>query len=70
METLKLCLCFLCFVSCAEAPNAVVVDLLQEIMTDNDVWEDADMQSVILYLRGNRHLNVPREIRTVLAMDK
>ena len=34
------------------------------------MWEDADMQSVILYLRGNRHLNVPGEIRTVLAMDK
>ena len=47
-----------------------MVDLLQEIMTDNEVWEDADMQSVILYLRGNRHLNVPGEIRTVLAMDK
>ena len=47
-----------------------MVDLLHEIMTDSDVWEDADMQSVIFYLRGNRHLNVPPEIRTVLAMDK
>ena len=47
-----------------------LVALLEEIMKDTDAWKDADMESVVLYLRGNRHLHVPSEIRTVLGMNK
>ena len=47
-----------------------LVVLLEEIMEDMDTWEDADMESVVMYLRGNRHLHVPSEIRNVLGMNK
>jgi len=39
-------------------------------MLDSDLWADADMESVVTYLRGGRNLNVPPAIRQVLAMDK
>lgn len=53
----------------AEAPNLNVVDILQDKTTDSDVWAGA-VKSVILYLRGMRILNVLREIRSVLPMDR
>ena len=53
----------------AEAPNLNVVDILQDRTTDSDVWAGA-VKSVILYLRGMRILNVLREIRSVLPMDR
>ena len=37
---------------------------------ETDLWVDADMESVVMYLRGNRHLNVPNEIRAVLSMNR
>lgn len=40
------------------------------MMLDSDLWADADMDSVVTYLRGGRNLNVPPAIRQVLAMDK
>lgn len=53
-----------------EVPSVNLVALLEEIMKDTDVWKDADMESVVMYLRGNRHLHVPSEIRMVLGMNK
>ena len=44
--------------------------LLHESMMETDLWADADMESVVMYLRGNRRLNVPNDIRTVLNMSK
>jgi len=35
-----------------------------------DEWTDADMASVIRYLRGNKHLNVPNDLRECLGMNK
>lgn len=51
----------------AEAPNANVVDILQDMTTGSDDWAGVGMKSVVLYLRGKRILNVPRGIGTVLA---
>ena len=46
-------------------------EILASMMTEPlDEWVDADMQSVIRYLRGNKHLNVPAEVRHVLGMNK
>lgn len=53
-----------------EAAGSGVESLLLSMRVDSDVWADADMASVIRYLRGNRNLNVPQEIRQVLCMDK
>lgn len=40
------------------------------MLLDSDAWDDADMASVIQYVRGNRKLNVPPKIREVLRMNK
>ena len=35
-----------------------------------DYWDDADMKSVISYLRSNKCLNVPDDLRSVLGMNR
>ena len=35
-----------------------------------DDWDDADLPSVLTYLRGNKSLNVPPVWRFILGMDK
>lgn len=35
-----------------------------------DEWKDADMASVIRYLRGSKGLNVPNDLREALGMNK
>lgn len=54
----------------SEVGDVPIADLVSNVMQDTDAWSDADMESVITYLRGNRHLNVPSEIRKALGMDK
>lgn len=54
----------------SEVGDVPIADLVSNVMQDTDTWSDADMESVITYLRGNRHLNVPSEIRKALGMDK
>ncbi len=54
----------------SEVGNVKLDVLVSNVMQDTDAWSDADMESVITYLRGNRHLNVPCELRKVLGMDK
>ena len=34
----------------------------------SDYWSDADLDSVIHYLRRNKRLNVPEEVKTVLGL--
>ena len=36
--------------------------VLRTLAQDRDLWRDADMQSVVAYLRGNRNLKVPSEM--------
>ena len=38
-------------------------------MSFKDMWEDADMESVIRYLKGNRCLLIPAEYRNVLLQS-
>lgn len=38
-------------------------------MSFKDMWEDADMESVIRYLKGNRCLLIPAEYRSVLLQS-
>ena len=46
-------------------------EILASMMKDSfDAWPDADMDTVIQYLRANKHLNVPDEIRQILGMNK
>lgn len=35
-----------------------------------DEWKDADIASVIRYLRGSKGLNVPNDLREALGMNK
>lgn len=35
-----------------------------------DLWAEADMESVIRYLRSNKKLNVPNHLREVLGMNR
>lgn len=45
--------------------------LLRTLMADPyDPWQDADMESVLQYLRSNKALRVPDEWRIVLGMNK
>lgn len=45
--------------------------LLEQIMVDPiDPWSDADMKSVIFYLRANKKLDVPEAWRSILGMNK
>ena len=53
-----------------EADGSGAEAFLSRMLLDSDVWADADMASVIKYLRGNRKLNVPPKIREVLCMNK
>ena len=53
-----------------KAAGSGVERLLSSMRVDSDVWADADMASVIRYLRGNQKLRVPQEIRQVMCMDK
>ena len=47
-----------------------VNSLLRSMMAEPlDEWEDADLPSVLTYLRGNKSLNVPRMWRSILGMD-
>ena len=36
-------------------------------LTFADVWEDADMESVIVYLKGNTSLKIPKQWRPILT---
>lgn len=49
--------------SVAAALSALVAEGLDE-------WKDADMESLICYLRGNKSLHVPDDIRKALNMNK
>lgn len=46
-------------------------DILASMISSTyDAWDDADMRSVLFYLRGNKHLNVPPAFREILGMNK
>lgn len=48
-----------------------VNSILQSMMAEPlDWWEDADLPSVLTYLRGNKSLNVPSAWRSILGMNK
>ena len=49
--------------------GANVVHLLHVLKADEDLWQDADMESVVAYLRASSSLVVPPAIRSVLGMD-
>lgn len=44
--------------------------MVAAMMVSPDLWEDADMASVIYYLRGNKALQVSPDLRCVLGMNK
>ena len=35
----------------------------------SDYWSEADMESVVKYLRGHKSLNVPPDMREALGMN-
>ncbi len=46
-------------------------DILASMISSTyDAWDDADMRSVLSYLRRNKHLNVPPAFREILRMNK
>ena len=46
-------------------------DILASMISNTyDSWDDADMRSVLFYLRQNKHLNVPPAFREILGMNK
>lgn len=47
--------------------EAITAAMMKE---DLDLWCDADMSSVLCYLRGNKKLRVPEELRSILGMNK
>ena len=68
-------LCF-CFVvssqqdQASKATSQQTCDMLAAMMsTPIDPWMDADMESVVKYLRSNKRLAVPQELRSVLGMN-
>lgn len=56
--------------SCKPLQNELPKDVLPEAVYDSlkfdDMWEDADMESVIRYLKGNKCLLIPAEFRSTL----
>lgn len=63
--------CFFAFLfafqECTDASSSTMVAAM---MVSPDLWEDADMASVIYYLRGNKALQVSPDLRCVLGMNK
>jgi len=47
--------------------NAILASMISNRF---DPWADADMASVIQYLRANKKLNVPQDLREILGMNK
>ena len=47
--------------------NALLWSMMAEPL---DEWEDADLPSVLTYLRGSKSLNVPPVWRSILGLDK
>ena len=45
-----------------------IMHLLTAMSADRDLWEEADVMSVVLYLRGAKSLVIPPELRDVLRM--
>ena len=43
-------------------------NLLIAMSADQQLWEEADMTSVVRYLRGAKSLVIPAEIKDVLSM--
>lgn len=69
---------FFCFCFCSNrkeqridtnglSMEAITAAMMKE---DLDLWCDADMSSVLCYLRGNKKLRVPEELRSILGMNK
>lgn len=56
--------------SCETVGTLLPENTLPEAVYDNmkfgDMWEDAEMESVIRYLKGNTCLLIPAEFRTTL----
>ena len=42
--------------------------MIQSLLTDTDAWQDADIESVLRYLRGSKALDLPNEVREGLAL--
>ena len=54
----------------SNAASQQTCDMVAAMMsTPSDQWMDADMESVVKYLRGNKKLAVPQELRSILGMN-
>ena len=49
--------------------NVSLVHLLRVLRSDSDIWTDADLESVVTYLRGSKGLCVPEDLRVALGMS-
>ena len=56
----------------AEETTGMTVHAILASMISNsfDPWVDADMASVVQYLRANKRLHVPQDLREILGMNK
>lgn len=55
--------------ACLQDPkNMDVRGMIQSLLTDTDAWQDADIESVLRYLRGSKALDLPNEVREGLAL--
>lgn len=52
-----------------QATCGASIPTLIAAMSQSDLWALADMDSVVRYLLGNRHLNLPEDFRNVLIQE-
>ena len=60
--------------SCKEFPEELPSDFTAEQgyknLSFDDMWEDADMESVLIYLKGNNSLKIPQTWRPFLLPEE
>jgi hypothetical protein len=47
-------------------PEVLSAKSVFTMISNRDLWEEADLISVVKYLKGNKHLHIPPEWRDVL----